>query len=141
MCTAGLQHNDLLSGTKKGLLTKFSRNDGLLDEMADVPNTLFAGLPNWIWDAPESVPVSPPRFLNGKCGAMTDEDVLQPTFLHYIGITWSIRVKGIFRDFGGNDRVWKGAQSLSYEKTEKRRYLIGKEQAGGFAGAIWDVYK
>ena len=86
MCTAGLQDNDLLSGKKKSLLTKFSRKDVLLDLMADVLNMLFAGLPNRIWDAPESVPVSPGRPLNGKYGAMTDGDVLQTILFHYIGI-------------------------------------------------------
>lgn len=39
-----MQHNDLLSGIKRGFLAEFSNNDVVRDEIGDVLNMRFADL-------------------------------------------------------------------------------------------------
>lgn len=59
---------------------------------------------------------------------MMHEDVLQAIFLHYIGVKWSVFLKGAFRQFRKSDGVWKSSQKTIPQIDQKRReYYIGPD--------------
>ena len=124
-CIKGLLKNDLLTEHKKTLLEEFLQNKIVLTEIADVLNMRFARLEGWSWGE-EAISVEPRKQLNGKYRVMMDEDILQAIFLHYIGLTWSVKTKGALRRIVQNKKVWKES-NIAMSKSEKRRreYFLG----------------
>ena len=135
-CIRGLLKNDLLTEHKKTLLEEFLQNKIVLTEIADVLNMRFAGLDGWSWGE-EAISVEPRKQLNGKYRVMMDEDILQAIFLHYIGLTWSVRMKGALRRIVQNKKVWKES-SIAMSRSEKRRreYFLGKSTVN-MQGLAW----
>ena len=135
-CIKGLLKNDLLTEHKKTLLEEFLQNKIVLTEIADVLNMRFAGLDGWSWGE-EAISVEPRKQLNGKYRVMMDEDILQAIFLHYIGLTWSVRTKGALRRVVQNKKVWKES-NIAMSRSEKRRreYFLGKSTVS-MQGLAW----
>ncbi|KAL8794441.1 MAG: hypothetical protein Q9195_003028 [Heterodermia aff. obscurata] len=135
-CIKGLLKNDLLTEHKKTLLEEFLQNKIVLTEIADVLNMRFAGLEGWGWGE-EGISVEPRKQLNGKYRVMMDEDILQAIFLHYIGLTWSVKTKGALRRIVQNNKVWKKS-NIAMSRSEKRRreYFLGSSTTGT-QGLAW----
>lgn len=123
-CIKGLLKNDLLTEHKKTLLGEFLQNKVVLAEIADVLNMRFASLDSWSW-GDDGISVEPRKQLNGKYRVMMDEDILQAIFLHYIGLTWSVKMKAALRRIVQNKYVWKkSASDMSREERHRRAYFL-----------------
>jgi len=60
-----------------------------------------------------------------------DEDILQAIFLHYIGITWSVVMKGMLKRLISNNDVWKSFQKpMSIKDQDRRAYYLGAYHTG-----------
>lgn len=142
-CIKGLLKNDLLTEHKKTLLEEFLQNEVVLTEIADVLNMRFAGLEGWSWGE-DGIPVEPRKQLNGKYRVMMDEDILQAIFLHYIGISWSVKMKASLRGIVQNKNVWKKSHvAMTRDEKSRREYFLGKGRADptqGLAEARQDAY-
>ena len=124
-CIKGLLKNDLLTEHKKTLLGEFLQNKVVLNEIADVLNMRFASLDSWSWGE-DGISVEPRKQLNGKYRVMMDEDILQAIFLHYIGLTWSVKMKAALRRIVQNRQVWKkSAPEMSRDDRRRREYFLG----------------
>ena len=135
-CIKGLLKNDLLTEHKKTLLGEFLQNKIVLNEIVDVLNMRFAGFESWGWGE-EGISVEPRKQLNGKYRVMMDEDILQAIFLHYIGLTWSVKTKAALRRIVQNKKVWKES-NVAMSRSEKRRreYFLGDSTAST-QGLAW----
>lgn len=60
-----------------------------------------------------------------------DEDILQAIFLQYLGIQWSIAMKGMLKSLISNTDVWKRPQKhmIPKEAVFRREYFLGKTQS------------
>ncbi|KAG6997770.1 hypothetical protein G7Y79_00038g075290 [Physcia stellaris] len=128
-CIKGLLKNDLLTEHKKTLLEEFLQNEVVLTEIADVLNMRFASLECWTWGE-DGIPVEPRKQLNGKYRVMMDEDILQAIFLHYIGLSWSVKMKASLRRVVQNKNVWKKSHvTMTRDERRRREYFLGKGRA------------
>jgi hypothetical protein len=145
-CIRGLLKNDLLSEDKKVILQDFLQDEVALGEICDVLNMKYKDLKNWSWDAGDTgMPVEPRRQLNGKYRIMMDEDVLQAVLLHYIGVIFSVAVKGTLTTIMRYGGIWKHQIGVPQEEIDKRQYYLGKHKARydswrGVAGRRQDTY-
>ena len=123
-CIKGLLKNNLLTEHKKTLLEEFLQNKVVLTEIADVLNMRFASLDTWSWGV-DGISVEPRKQLNGKYRVMMDEDILQALFLHYIGLTWSVKMKAALRRVVQDKHVWKkSAPEISRDERNRREYFL-----------------
>lgn len=60
-CIEALLSNNLLNDDAKAALSKFTTNDIVLDEIADVLNLRFSDLDDWSWLADEGMYYEPRR--------------------------------------------------------------------------------
>jgi len=98
-CITSVLDESLLSDEKQKTLRDFKQNEVVLEEIADVLNMRWADFENWEWFAgPEGIPVIPRRDLSGKFRIWMDEDVLQAIFTQYMGVKWSVILKGYLRE-------------------------------------------
>ena len=126
-CIKGLLKNDLTEH-KKTLLEEFLHNKVVLMEIADVLNMRFANLGKWSWGE-DGICVEPWKQLNGKYRVMMDEDILQAIFLHYIGLTWAVKMKSALRRVVQHPKVWKKSTApLSRAETRRPEYFLGTSQ-------------
>ncbi|KAI1308149.1 hypothetical protein F5Y03DRAFT_112400 [Xylaria venustula] len=122
----GLLASDLLSDERREVLRDFLGNATILAEVADVLNMRLAALSSWSWG--ESVALEQQRKITGVYNVLMHEDVLQAVFLHYIGVKWSVFLKGAFREFRKFDGAWKSSRKIIRQLDQKRRvYYLGPE--------------
>lgn len=122
----GLLASDLLTDERREVLRDFLGNATILAEVADVLNMRLAALSTWSWG--ESVALEQQRKITGVYNVLMHEDVLQAVFLHYIGVKWSVFLKGAFRQFRKFDGAWKSSRKTIPQLDQKRRgYYIGPE--------------
>ena len=136
-CIEGLLKNDLLTERKKTLLEEFLSNEIVLTEIADVLNMRFAGLEAWSWGE-DGILVEPRKQLNGKYRVMMDEDILQAIFLHYIGISWSVKMKTALKQIVQDKAVWKPSNpAMSRDDKRRREYFLGQGCTDPTYGLAW----
>ncbi|KAJ3569215.1 hypothetical protein NPX13_g6159 [Xylaria arbuscula] len=122
----GLLASDLLTDERREVLRDFLNNPTILAEVADVLNMRLAALSTWSWG--ESVALEQQRKITGVYNVLMHEDVLQAIFLHYIGVKWSVFLKGAFRSFRKFDGAWKSSRKTIPQLDQKRReYYIGTQ--------------
>ncbi|KAI0426110.1 hypothetical protein F5Y09DRAFT_346004 [Xylaria sp. FL1042] len=122
----GLLASDLLTDERREVLRDFLASATILAEVADVLNMRLAALSTWSWG--ESVALEQQRKITGVYNVLMHEDVLQAIFLHYIGVKWSVFLKGAFRQFRKFDGAWKSSRKPIPQLDQKRRgYYIGPE--------------
>ncbi|RWA03749.1 hypothetical protein EKO27_g11357 [Xylaria grammica] len=122
----GLLASDLLTDERREVLRDFLVNPTILAEVADVLNMRLAALSSWSWG--ESVALEQQRKITGVYNVLMHEDVLQAVFLHYIGVKWSVFLKGAFRQFRKFDGAWKPSRRTIPQLDQRRRgYYIGPE--------------
>ncbi|KAI8956302.1 hypothetical protein F4801DRAFT_573825 [Xylaria longipes] len=122
----GLLASDLLTDERREVLRDFLGNPTILAEVADVLNMRLASFSTWSWG--ESVALEQQRKITGIYNVLMHEDVLQAIFLHYIGVKWSVFLKGAFREFRNFDGAWKSSRRSIPQLDQKRRgYYLGPE--------------
>ncbi|KAI0541279.1 hypothetical protein GGR58DRAFT_457583 [Xylaria digitata] len=122
----GLLASDLLTDNRREVLRDFLGNPTILTEVADVLNMRLAALSTWSWG--ESVALEQQRKITGVYNVLMHEDVLQAIFLHYIGVKWSVFLKGAFRQFRKFEGAWKSSRRVIPQLDQRRRgYYIGPE--------------
>ncbi|KAI0509285.1 hypothetical protein F5B22DRAFT_358965 [Xylaria bambusicola] len=120
----GLLASDLLTDERREVLRDFLSNSTILAEVADVLNMRLAALSTWSWG--DSVALEQQRKISGVYNVLMHEDVLQAVFLHYIGVKWSVFLKGAFRQFRKYDGAWKSSRKTIPQLDQQRReYYIG----------------
>ena len=123
---SGLLNSDLLTNEKRDVLRDFQKNPIILAEVADVLNMRMAGLESWSWGT--YVPMEQRRKLNGTYGIYMHEDLLQAIFLQYIGVEWSVFLKGAFKEFRKDKAAWKSLRAEVPKIDRKRReYYLGHQ--------------
>lgn len=125
-CIQALLSNDLLNDDAKGTLSDFSTNDVVLAEIADVLNLRFSDLDNWSWEADDGMYYEPRRQANGKFRIMMDQDILQAIFLHYIAVSWSIRLERHWVSLA-RSKFWKNSDKPSDLADSRREYFLGQD--------------
>ncbi|TGJ80673.1 hypothetical protein E0Z10_g8108 [Xylaria hypoxylon] len=122
----GLLASDLLTDERREVLRDFLGNPTILAEVADVLNMRLAALSTWSWG--ESVALEQQRKITGVYNVLMHEDVLQAVFIHYIGVKWSVFLKGAFRQFRKFDGAWKSSRRTIPQLDQRRRsYYTGPE--------------
>ncbi|KAI0447131.1 hypothetical protein F4803DRAFT_559033 [Xylaria telfairii] len=122
----GLLASDLLTDEKRGVLRDFLGSPTILAEVADVLNMRLASLSTWSWG--ESVALEQHRKITGIYNVLMHEDVLQAIFLHYIGVKWSVFLKGAFREFRKFDGAWKSSRKSIPQLEQKRlEFYLGSQ--------------
>ncbi|KAI1738815.1 hypothetical protein F4680DRAFT_159743 [Xylaria scruposa] len=120
----GLLASELLTDERREVLRDFLGNPTILAEVSDVLNMRLASLSTWSWG--ESVHLEQHRKITGVYDVRMHEDVLQAIFLHYIGVKWSVFLKGAFRQFRKFDGAWKSSKRSIPQLDQKRReYYLG----------------
>ncbi|KAI0869481.1 hypothetical protein GGS24DRAFT_163094 [Hypoxylon argillaceum] len=120
----GLLVSDVLTDERREVLRDFLGNPTILVEVADVLNMRLAALSTWSWG--ESVCVEQQQKITGVYTVQMHEDVLQAIFLHYIGVKWSVFLKGAFRQFREFDGAWKSSRiSIPQLDQKRRQYYLG----------------
>jgi hypothetical protein len=120
-----LLKSDLLSSEKSSVLKEFMRNKEVAQEVADVLNMRIASLDSWAWDG-NGIPVEMRRQLNGKYRVFMDEDLLDALLLQYIGTTWAVEFRQVFKTFL-HSHAWKPLrENIPEEHKERRRYFLGQ---------------
>ncbi|KAH8157691.1 hypothetical protein CIB48_g10555 [Xylaria polymorpha] len=122
----GLLASGLLTDEKRGVLRDFLGSPTILAEVADVLNMRLASLSTWSWG--ESVALEQHRKITGIYNVLMHEDVLQAIFLHYIGVKWSVFLKGAFREFRKFDGAWKSSRKSIPQLEQKRlEFYLGPQ--------------
>lgn len=116
---SGLISSDLPTEKQRAVLRDFLKDRTVLTELADVLNMRLTALHSWSWGA--EVTVEQRRQLNGSYQIYMHEDLIQAIFLQYIGVKWSVFLKGAFRDFRKTKKVWKSPTSTVPAIDKKRR--------------------
>jgi hypothetical protein len=134
--------NDLLNDNAKVTLTKFSSDEVVLNEIADVLNLRFSDIDNWSWEAEEGMYYEPRKQTNGKYRIMMDQDILQALFLHYIAVPWCAELKRLFRNLL-QSRFWKGTNEMSEEDKARYRFFTGEKPsaANGVLNKQWRLFQ
>ncbi|KAG5292975.1 RT-like superfamily domain-containing protein [Histoplasma ohiense] len=127
--TSGVISSDIFSPDKVVILKGFLENEDVAQEVADVLNMRLAQLDTWKWGS-EVIPLEMRRQLNGKYRVYMDEDVLDALFLHYLGVQWGVKFKGIFGTFF-NSHAWKrNAPPIPKRDLERRQYFLHENPKG-----------
>ena len=113
----GVIASGLVDEEKKAALKSFLENHIVLDEMTSVLNMRMEGLESWTWPK-EGLSVEFRRHMNGKYRAFTDPDIVDALFLHFIGVSWQVRMKYAFTNILIS-KAWKKPYPLSSELHEK----------------------
>ncbi|KAJ4129288.1 hypothetical protein NW768_007824 [Fusarium equiseti] len=122
---AGLHSSDLLSNEKREVLKDFETNDMILKEIADVLNMRINALETWTWNSESPVPLEMNRKISGIYNIHMHEDLLQAIFLQYIGVKWSVMLKGAFKTFR-NSGAWNSMrQNITREEKRRLGYYLG----------------
>lgn len=122
---AGLHSSDLLSNEKREVLKDFETNDMILKEIADVLNMRINALETWTWNSESPVPLEMNRKISGIYNIHMHEDLLQAIFLQYIGVKWSVMLKGAFKTFR-NSGAWSAMrQNITREEMRRLGYYLG----------------
>jgi hypothetical protein len=130
---SALMKTDLLSNEKAAILKEFMRNKEVLQEVADVLNMRLASLDSWSWGG-DGIPIEMRRQLNGKYRVFMDEDLLDSLLLQYLGTTWAVQLRMVFRAFFYS-RAWDSVEEdIPKEDLERRKYFLGKGTNLGTAG-------
>ncbi|EER37490.1 conserved hypothetical protein [Histoplasma capsulatum H143] len=136
---SGVISSGIFSPDKVVILKGFLENEDVAQEVADVLNMRLAQLDTWKWGS-EVIPLEMRRQLNGKYRVYMDEDVLDALFLHYLGVQWGVKFKGIFGTFF-NSHAWKrNAPPIPKRDLERRQYFL-HENPKGDNGAQANLYK
>jgi hypothetical protein len=125
---SSLLSSDLMTEEKRNTLKEFTENPAVLDEVASVLNMRLASLESWSW--PEGgLEIEMRRHLNGKYRAFTDPEILDGLFLQYLGISWQIKFKEVFRDVF-KSKAWKSAlPAFPKAKIDNRSHFFGEDAA------------
>lgn len=127
-----LVKTDLLSAEKTAILKEFMRNKEVLQEVADVLNMRLASLDSWTWG--DDIPIEMRRQLNGKYRVFMDEDLLDSLMLQYLGTTWAVQLRRVFKSFL-ESHAWDSVrQKIPKEDIERRKYFLGKSTNVGAHG-------
>lgn len=120
----GLLSSDLLTDEKREVLKDFKGNFSVLSEISDVLNMRMAALSSWSWGT--EVSVEQRRQVNGNYNILVQEDLLQAIFLQWIGVKWSVFLRGAFATFAKNKEAWKRLEK-TIPKSHKQRieYYLG----------------
>ncbi|KAI1201705.1 hypothetical protein F5X97DRAFT_11386 [Nemania serpens] len=120
----GLLAVDLLTDERREVLREFLGNPIILAEVADVLNMRLAAVSTWSWG--ESVALEQQRKITGIYTVLMHEDVLQAIFLHYLGVKWSVFLKGAFKQFRKFDEAWaRSRKSIPRLDQERREHYLG----------------
>jgi hypothetical protein len=121
---------NLMTEDKIEILREFKDNELVLDEVASVLNMRLANLATWSW--PQSgLPVEMRRHLNGKYRMFTDPEILDALFLHYLGVSWQVKFKQVFRSIF-QSKAWKPSLPLlTKQQLDRRRLLLKETDAPG----------
>lgn len=131
-CIKGLLTEDSLSDEKQAILQNFLGSGVALSEIADVLNMRFSDLKHWQWDAgDEGIRVMPRQQLNGKYRIWADDDILQMTFVHHIGIRLCNILKTALRTFVSNPSAWtwNAHRAPTQGDLDRRQYYTGHSSA------------
>ncbi|KPI36782.1 uncharacterized protein AB675_11805 [Cyphellophora attinorum] len=122
----GLLKTDLLTEDKRNVLRDFLSNAIILNELADVLNLRMTSLDAWSWG--DRVPLEQKRKIQGHITFVMHEDLLQAIFLQYIGVKWSVFLRGAFTEFINADRVWRySSQNIPPMALKRREYFLGPQ--------------
>lgn len=125
-CIKGILKSDIITDTKRAALNEFLGNKAVLKEIADVLNMRLKTRASFSWDG--VIKIEQRRQLNGRYRFYPDEDLLQTIFLHWIGLQWGVRLRGLLVSFTGMRGVWKSStQKLSKQTLRRRHYFLSKE--------------
>lgn len=114
-----LVKSDLLSEDKRTALIELRGNETILMEISDVLNMHLDALDAWSL-GDEAVPLEMRRNLNGKYRIYMDEEILQALLLHYIGLSWAVRLKKTFTSFFYSG-AWKQSSQQSFDRKARLR--------------------
>ncbi|KAI5921478.1 hypothetical protein F4810DRAFT_712513 [Camillea tinctor] len=137
----GLLASDLLTDEKREVLRDFKNNPVILGEIADVLNMRLGALDSWSWG--HNVPLEQRRKISGIYNILMHEDLLQAIFLHYIGVKWSVFLKGALKRFRNFNGAWKSSRKqISKLDVKRRAYYLGPESQRGSVQATRDrIYR
>lgn len=121
----GLLSSDLLTDDKRAVLKDFNNNPTILSEVADVLNMRMAALDTWSWG--DGVPLEQRKKLNGTYGIFMHEELLQAIFLQYIGVKWSVFLKGRVKAFAGTEAWASPRVELPLTDKKRREYFLGSQ--------------
>jgi len=113
----GVIATGLVDEEKKGVLKAFLENSIVLEELASVLNMRMASLESWAWPK-EGLPLEFRRHLNGKYRAFTDPEIIDALFLHFIGVSWQVKMKQAFIQIF-DSKAWKSSPRPSGEFRER----------------------
>jgi hypothetical protein len=120
----GLLTSDLLTEDKRNVLRDFLPNSIILNEIADVLNLRMSALQTWTWG--ERVELEQKRKIQGHFEIVMHEDLLQAIFLQYIGIKWSVFLKGTLKKFIEMEGAWAPPHAkIPLEDKLRREYFLG----------------
>ncbi|KAF8811893.1 hypothetical protein BYT27DRAFT_7221290 [Phlegmacium glaucopus] len=125
---SGLLASGQMNEGKRTTLKAFQENPTVLDEVASVLNMRLASLDSWTWPQ-EGVMIEMRRHLNGKYRAFTDPEIIDALLLHYIGVSWQVRLKnGLRRLFDG--KAWKRPLPPTHNLKEKYEAQLRGDNGG-----------
>ncbi|KAJ5382452.1 reverse transcriptase [Penicillium concentricum] len=132
---------DLLGDEKSAILKECMRNNEVTQEVADVLNMRIASLESWTWTgAADGIPVEMRRHLNGKYRVFMDEDLLDALLLQYLGTTWAVKLREVFKTFLYSN-AWKVPhEDIPEDHKEMRKYFLGRD-ANSHSGKINEIRK
>ena len=105
----GLLHSDLLTDEKKAVLKDFQASDVVRSELADVLNMRLIALSDWSWG--DNVPVEQRRKVTGAYNIYMHEELIQALLLQFLGVQWSVALRGAFKRFIETEEVWETGNS------------------------------
>ena len=123
-CIEGLMRSDLLTEDKRAQLAAFTKENTVLDQLADVMNITMASISTWSW--PSSVPAEQRRNLDGKYRIFHDEDLLDSLLLRYLGVKWSAHFHRALTRLS-EDNNWiavPGRNPPSTPANDRRKYFL-----------------
>ncbi|KAI5866388.1 hypothetical protein GGS23DRAFT_556882 [Durotheca rogersii] len=122
----GLLTSDLLPDEKREVLKDFKKDDIILSEIVDVLNMRISSFTSWSWGP--HVPLEQRRKISGVYDIFMVEDLLQAIFLQYIGVKWSVFLKGAFKGFQQTSGAWKScSKPIPRVDVMRRAYYLGPE--------------
>ncbi|KAL3659533.1 hypothetical protein V7S43_015521 [Phytophthora oleae] len=97
-CVAALlQDKSFLNPDVVALFTDAQRNKQIMKELSHVLTIELSNVSEWRWPA-EGVCVDIQRGMNGRFRCLLQEGAITLLLFQYIGLTWSIEVKSVFRE-------------------------------------------
>ncbi|KAJ1554660.1 hypothetical protein HK096_002501, partial [Nowakowskiella sp. JEL0078] len=120
---------DLLTDEKRATASEIKASPVVLAEVASVLNILLRDLEHWDWPQ-DGINMNLKRALNGKYRCFPDEDLITIIFLHYIGLQWSIKLRGELKKIVESN-IWKRPKNPLTEQQQ----LIRAQMIGDFSSA------